>query len=213
LISRAAGESMFRFPFLRASMTGLSIPVMTFLGGVLVSVLCLRSCGSPGVMLPQTLEAEAGRAFGHARKLAAPTKSAEKPEGIRIPVISREAIEREREREVVADLPPGWIQPIESPAEGEGPRVGGLPHGEWLLFHPVHSWTDRGRFVLGSREGEWKLYDMQGTLIRVRHFVHGKIHGTMRDRALDSEWRSYRYQDGELVLESPSAKDGAVRGN
>lgn len=103
--------------------------------------------------------------------------------------------------QLLAGLPADWITPIEEPSYGKGPTLGGVAHGEWTLTHPVNAWTDVGHYVLGARQGVWKIYDKQGDLIRVRTFVNGKIDGELRDRDDGStmNWRTYSYRQGVLV--------------
>ena len=190
--------------------------LLSFVAGVIAALLSVllwslwAEGGDRPVRLPATaLEAEGVTAegpLGARGGLPVPASARAKVESRRVPVEPTEEVEtaEEIERSVVerimAGLGPNWVTPIKAPAVGEGPTVGGVPHGEWLLFHPVHTWTDRGRFVLGSREGEWKLYDMDDRLIRVRTFVRGKIEGTMKDRADSESWRTYHYIAGELQI-------------
>ncbi len=125
-----------------------------------------------------------------------------KAQQARVDIPARQKVERELMDKLISELPADWVTPLEPPSTGEGPTVGGLPHGEWVLFHPVRNWTDRGRYVLGSREGVWKVYDQAGTLVQVRTFVRGKIHGSFKQRSDASEgWQYFTFRDGEHVTD------------
>lgn len=121
------------------------------------------------------------------------------PPSEREPVVSREAIEREILERLTADLPDGWVSEIDPSTEAEGPRLGGVPHGEWRIRYPDGGITDVGHFVLGSRQGVWKAYDANGELWQTCTYVNGLKEGTLEQYR--PSYGSWEYRRGELVTD------------
>ena len=112
---------------------------------------------------------------------------------------ARERIEAEVVARLVAELGLERSAADET-TTGEGPLVGGVRHGTWVLHYPKSALRDEGRYLLGVRHGPWTVTNAAGDVIRQRTFVNGLLHGTMRDRLHTEEaWRIYEYRFGELV--------------
>lgn len=116
----------------------------------------------------------------------------------RVSIPSTDELERRIIAEVIADLPPDWVTPIKPPATGTGPTKGGLPHGEWSIHHPRYDWTEKGRFVFGSKQGRWKMYDASGKHLCTWSYRNGKLDGEVRQLdPVTGEWNTWQYRDGE----------------
>lgn len=119
--------------------------------------------------------------------------------GDRTSIPSVDELEQRIVAELIAELPPDWITPIEPPTTGDGPTLGGVPHGEWTIHYPLRDWTEKGRFVLGSKQGRWEMFDAQGELVQVLHYRNGKKDGEVSERdAVTGEWNTWTYRDGKL---------------
>jgi hypothetical protein len=113
----------------------------------------------------------------------------------RVSIPSVDELERRIIEQIIADLPPDWVTPIDPPATGSGPTKGGLPHGEWSIHYPQNDWTVKGRFVLGSKQGRWECFDRHGELFQIRHYRNGKLDGELKERDDDNgDWNSWQYR-------------------
>lgn len=86
------------------------------------------------------------------------------------------------------------------PENGSGPRVEGYPHGTWVIAYPSGK-TESGEFVLGTRSGVWRIFDIDGSLLSEGEYVRGLRHGRWKDRLpgqKNFDW--FTYVDGELQL-------------
>lgn len=177
--------------------------LLSFAAGVLATVLFLgvRSwlAGDRDAPLDGLATSSPAHAEPAARETTAALvrpEQAPPPRVEREPVVSREALERELFERIAADLPDGWVVPLDPTWEADGPRLGDLPHGEWTILYPDSGLTEVGRFVLGARQGTWKAHDADGKPWQSCTYVNGLRDGTLEQY---QPYGSWEYRRGELV--------------
>ena len=87
------------------------------------------------------------------------------------------------------------------PCVAEGPRVGGKPHGAWVLRYTDGDVAE-GPYVYGKRDGDWVIRGADGTLIEAP-FADGKPHGVWVWRYADGTSRTVRYTHGKPMRPAP----------
>ena len=101
---------------------------------------------------------------------------------------------------LVAELGPAWIEPIPDHVTGVGETIAGVPHGEWSLMYPASGNMDSGKYILGSRFGEWTLTNLRGEAVQRRTYQAGVLQGLYWFRETgDDAWMSVRYENGQAV--------------
>lgn len=81
----------------------------------------------------------------------------------------------------------------------KGGFYGKLLHGDYISFFVTDQMLEKGKYKKGVKQGEWMLWNRNGSINKVVNWKDGRLHGITRTYKGDKVLTEKNYDDGKLL--------------